>query len=213
MNRHPGIGALALFLAGVTLIASGCAGDGPRTSTAIYFGAQSTTATVVGVPLQADGHVQSGRGVVVEPGVVATACHVIEHRRPVVVLEERLPAEVVDSAADLCLMSIESEHSGLRPIDFGRAYELRAGETVYLIGSAGMEDSVFTAGEVVGLGPDVYGLSPSGVILLYSADVARGASGGAVLDERGRLLGLTVAKIGEVKLAIPVEAIESRLDR
>ncbi|MCG5539550.1 serine protease, partial [Halorhodospira sp. 9622] len=201
MDLRLGIGRLALWallLGGVTFSVFGCAGDGPRTSTAIYFGAQGTTATVFGVPEQEEEgepeEKQLGRGVVVDEGIVATACHVIDGLSPFVVLNDRREGEVIESVADLCLLELVSERSALEPIEFASAYDLLPGQRIYLIGSIGVEDSVFSAGEVVGFARDSGGWSPGNFLLVYTADIARGSSGGPVLDERGRLVGITVAK-------------------
>lgn len=221
------LAALAL----VALALTGCGGkavDPPPVATP----AANATATpdvvervlpaVVNVRVEGPGRSGQGSGVVLDrAGTILTNHHVVEgasrvsvafndgrHRRP-------LSGRVVGSAPERDLAVIRVDADDLASIEVGRSSELRLGDSVLALGfPLGLGPTV-TQGIVSGLdrtieprgGPRLEGL------LQTDAAVNPGNSGGALVDARGRLVGINTAGAGgfaeNVGFAIPID--EARL--
>jgi S1-C subfamily serine protease len=142
-----------------------------------------------------------GSGVIYRSdGYIITNEHVIRGASAVEVLlydGDSYAAEVVgiDELNDLAVLRIE--HAGLPAIDLRPADEpLRVGETVVAIGSPFGLDATVTSGIISALnrdlripgGPDVI---PA--VIQTDAAINPGNSGGALVDLRGRLVGINTA--------------------
>ena len=162
----------------------------------------------------------SGSGVVLSAdGLLVTNQHVVEGAGQVRVIfagGRTYPAELAgqDPATDLAVLRIAA--TGLTPITFGSSEELEIGDTAIAVGSPlGLEGGPsVTVGVVsafdrqLGTGDDIlYGM------LQTDAPITRGSSGGALVDARGHLIGITtaigVSDVGAEGLgfAIPVELV------
>jgi putative serine protease PepD len=223
----------ALALAALTL--AGCGGDtgapppaaAPAASaTATPDVVQRVLPSVVNVRVEGPGRSGQGSGVVLEgAGTILTNYHVVEgasrvsvafndgrHRRP-------LPGEVVGSAPERDLAVIRVDADDLVPIEVGRSSELRLGDSVLTLGfPLGLGPTV-TQGIVSGLertieprgGPRLEGL------LQTDAAVNPGNSGGALVDGRGRLVGINTAGAAgfaeNVGFAIPIDEARGVVDQ
>ena len=135
-----------------------------------------------------------GTGVVILDGkTVITAFHVVEHSRSIRVRTasgEILAAELqgVDKATDLALLKIGT---ALPALEFGADVEL--GERVCTIGNAfGLGLSV-TCGTVSAVNRAGVGFNPIEDFVQTDAAVNPGASGGALIDGEGALIGILSA--------------------
>jgi len=165
----------------------------------------------------------SGSGVVLTAdGLVVTNHHVIEDaaQTQVVFLDGRIfEAEIVgsDPVTDLAVLRIEGD--SLVPIDRGSSDALVIGDTAIAVGSPlGLSGGPsLTAGVVSALDREVIVSSDANGILYgmlqTDAPITRGSSGGALVDQQGRLIGITTA-IGVsdagaegIGFAIPVELV------
>ncbi len=170
-----------------------------------------------------------GSGVVVSPeGYVVTNAHVVAGARQVQALLRPAeagtsilppPGEVVaasvvgvDEETDLAVLRIE--RSGLRAIEMGDSDELRAGDVVLAFGSPlGLEQSV-TLGIV---SAPARQLSPEAPMIYVQTDapINPGNSGGALVDARGRLVGINTLIASQsggsegVGFAAPVNIVRS----
>jgi S1-C subfamily serine protease len=171
----------------------------------------------------------SGSGVVYDAdGTIVTNNHVVDGAGSLTVVfadQVRSPARVVATAPLLDLAILEADRRDLPPATF--ADELpRVGELAIAMGSPlGLEQTV-TAGIVSGLNRGVPGsarITQSLVNLIQTdAPISPGNSGGALVDGRGRVIGINVAYLpptaGAVSLgfAIPspevVDAVEEMLE-
>jgi serine protease Do len=164
-----------------------------------------------------------GSGVVITPdGFVLTNAHVVgERRSPRVVASftdgRELPAELVgsDPLSDLALL--RTERASLSPAELGDAATLRVGQLVVAIGNPhGFAGSV-TAGVVSALGrslPVGDGDTRRAIDDVIQTDAALnpGNSGGALVDGRGRVVGINTAVAGVgLGLAVPVNATTRRV--
>jgi S1-C subfamily serine protease len=164
-----------------------------------------------------------GSGVVITPdGFVLTNAHVVgERRSPRVVASftdgRELPAELVgsDPLSDLALL--RTERTSLEAAELGDAATLRVGQLVVAIGNPNGFAGSVTAGVVSALGrslPVGDGDTRRAIDDVIQTDAALnpGNSGGALVDGRGRVVGINTAVAGVgLGLAVPVNATTRRV--
>jgi S1-C subfamily serine protease len=158
----------------------------------------------------------SGSAVAITPdGFLATSAHVVEgvdRGRASMADGRELRFEVVgrDALSDLAV--IRSGGADLEPVSLGNADRLRVGQLVVAVGNPmGLAGSV-TAGVVSALGrsfPVSDGRASRLVENVIQTDAALnpGNSGGALVDGRGRMVGVSTAVAGVgLGLAVPINA-------
>lgn len=132
-----------------------------------------------------------GSGVIMDTlGRILTSARVVENADEhwVETFDERIfPASLLGISGDIAVLQIDA--AGLRPAVFGDAADLDVGSFVAAIGNSYGFSGGLAWGEVNGFRPD-------GTIQL-SVGVSAGSSGGAIVDTRGRVVGLIKAKISE----------------
>ncbi|MFC4855788.1 S1C family serine protease [Actinophytocola glycyrrhizae] len=157
-----------------------------------------------------------GSGVVLREDVVVSNAHVVGEAREVTVVYadgERSPGTVLatDTVTDLAVVRTER---GDLPVPEYRTGLPRPGEIALAIGSPlGFENTV-TAGIVSGLHRDIPGSAATTRSLVdliqTDAPISPGNSGGALLDEQGRVIGVNEAYLppetGAVSLGFAVPA-------
>jgi S1-C subfamily serine protease len=130
-----------------------------------------------------------GSAVAISPDTALTNCHVIESQsviRVVATKQKPLVATVAhaDRRGDRCFLKVEGKISPISAVR--RFQDLSVGERVYTIGNpSGLSN---TLGE--GL---ISGLRQRGGIryVQTTAQISRGSSGGALVDSKGSLVGIT----------------------
>jgi hypothetical protein len=152
---------------------------------------------------------------------VVTAYHVIEKGRSVMVATadgQRLEADVVawDSTADLAILHLRTPAREATPLLAGNSLKLRIGQPAMVIGvpsplwmrqEHGSEDPIVTPSRGIIT-------ARSERAIQTDAAVSPGSSGGPLLDEDGRVVGIMVQKLDEgLGLAAPVEQLRSLTDR
>jgi S1-C subfamily serine protease len=158
----------------------------------------------------------SGSAVAITPdGFLVTSAHVVEgvdRGRASMADGRELHFEVVgrDPLSDLAV--VRSSGADLEPVSLGNADRLRVGQLVVAVGNPmGLAGSV-TAGVVSGLGrsfPTSDGRASRLVENVIQTDAALnpGNSGGALVDGRGRMVGVSTAVAGVgLGLAVPINA-------
>jgi putative serine protease PepD len=168
----------------------------------------------------------SGSGVVLSSdGLLVTNNHVVEgaEQERVIFADGRTyPAEIVgvDALTDLAVLRIDA--TGLTPIELGSTEEMAIGDTAIAVGSPlGLEGgpsvtvgvvSAFERRLRTSVDEELFGL------LQTDAPITRGSSGGALVDNQGRLIGITtaigVSDVGAEGLgfAIPIELVSRITD-
>ena len=158
-----------------------------------------------------------GSGVVYDAdGLIVTNDHVVAGSRDITVVfadQTRVPATLVASTPLLDLALLDADRQGVPPATF--ADELpRVGELAIAMGSPlGLEQTV-TAGIVSGLNRSVPGSASTTQALVNliqtDAPISPGNSGGALVDGRGRVIGINVAYLppaaGAVSLGFAIPA-------
>jgi len=138
------------------------------------------------------GELKVGTGITVAPGVVVTNCHVTRGAISVRVAKRGglWPADgqFADAEHDLCFLSVPSWPG--RPVRFAEEGALRLYQPVVAMGFTGGADVSMTPGEITGLhGHD------GGRIIQTTSRFTSGASGGALLDVEGGLIGVLTFRL------------------
>ena len=163
-----------------------------------------------------------GSGVVITPdGFTLTSAHVVARTegrgRASFVDGRELEFEVVgsDPLSDLAVLRVDGRD--LAPAELGDAERLRVGQLVVAIGNPhGFTGSV-TAGVVSALGRSLPTRSGANVrvvdnVIQTDAALNPGNSGGALVDGRGRVVGINTAVAGVgLGLAVPINAATRRI--
>lgn len=166
----------------------------------------------------------SGTGVVMtQDGYILTNAHVVADMRRVRVIfsdDTVLPARLVgaDAEEDIAVLKVEADN--LTPAEFGDSDQLRCGEMVVAIGDPLGYRTSITQGIVSALDRTV---EVDGVLMdliQTSAPINFGNSGGALINDRGQVVGITTIKIvsddGGVEglgFAIPMARVKLVADR
>ena len=163
-----------------------------------------------------------GSGVIVrDDGYILTNAHVIADADEILVAffdGQTTSAQIIGTDPETDLAVIHANASGLRPIRVGSSDAARVGDVVLAIGNP------FGIGQTVSMGiisaKGRYGLSSSPYedFLQTDAAINPGNSGGALIDVRGRLLGINSLFYSQtggsqgIGFAVPVKLALSILD-
>lgn len=162
-----------------------------------------------------DGARGAGAGVVLhQQGLIVTNAHVVHGRRVAVedVEGRRHEARLlgVDRRHDLAALSVERED--LQPLEFGDSRKLAPGTWVMALGHPFGVLGGTSAGVAIGVGADLPEAPPGREWLALGLQLRPGHSGGPVVDESGRLLGLNTMMAGpNVGLAVPAHVVKDFL--
>lgn len=162
---------------------------------------------------------RSGTGFVIEGGYILTNYHVIADSDVVFILKDDLAFEAVvtgiDPALDVALVKRIDELPIGAAVDFAEPGQLRIGQSAYALGyPLGIGKSI-SAGIVSGTSRVLPRTTSSWLSPLIQTDAAisPGNSGGPLVDECGRVIGLITSAIFDfgaenIGFAIPVEVLE-----
>ncbi len=165
----------------------------------------------------------AGSGVIVSAeGLVLTNNHVVQGASELkVTLADgtELMAEVVgtDPKTDIALIRVR-DGEGLVPIELGDSQALRLGETVLAIGNPFGLGHTVTRGIVSAKGRAGMGIVDYEDFIQTDAAINPGNSGGALLDARGRLVGINTAILSRsgghqgIGLAVPTHLARKVMD-
>ena len=158
-----------------------------------------------------------------EDGYIITNSHVILNSKSVSVQVKTYDGELhdavvvgFDKTTDLAVLKIDG--TGYMPAEFGDSDDLRMGQWVVAIGNPGGEQfsGSITRGVISGLNRSVGSYSSNGMTYIQTdAAVNPGNSGGPILDEDNRVVGVTVSKFTQADnmgFGIRVETLHALLD-
>ena len=168
--------------------------------------------------------VSTGTGIVLTAdGYIVTNAHIIAGAEQVNVTlsdDSLWSAQLVgfEPLEDLAVLKIDA--SGLTPAQFGDDTLLRSGDPVSAIGNPMGYRSTITPGIVSALDQPVSVEGTTMYLLQTSAAINYGSSGGALLNDRGQVVGVTTIKIvaddGSAEglgFAIPTTRVKQVVDR
>ncbi len=159
-----------------------------------------------------------GSGFIVTPdGTIITNNHVVKDASRVEVTlsdGEKLPAKVVgtDPRTDIAVLKVDAPHP-LPYLQLGDSKDVQVGEWVIAIGNPfGLSESV-TAGIVSAVGRSI-GAGPYDQFIQVDAPINRGNSGGPLITQDGKVIGMNTAILSPsggsigIGFAIPSNMIE-----
>ncbi|WP_374765009.1 DegQ family serine endoprotease [Yunchengibacter salinarum] len=164
-----------------------------------------------------------GSGVIVrDSGVIITNHHVVDGADEIRVLladRREFDAEVVlaDDRTDLAVLRIDTGDEKLPTLSFANSDAVQVGDLVLAIGNPFGIGQTVTSGIVSASARTQKGISDFGFFIQTDAAINPGNSGGALVDMRGRLLGVNTAifsKTGTssgIGFAIPANMVRSVL--
>jgi serine protease Do len=162
-----------------------------------------------------------GSGFVIDKqGHIVTNFHVIDGAREIEVLlgdGRRVLAKLIgqDRETDLALLKVEAD--GLIPAEWGQSDEAEVGSFVWAVGSPfGLQRSV-TSGIISGKHRTGMSRSPYQDFLQTDAAVNPGNSGGPLVNDQGRVIGINTAIVGDayqgICFAIPSQIAQQIIAR
>lgn len=157
----------------------------------------------------------TGSGIIIDSsGLILTANHVVARARQITVTlrtGESLSADVVgaDPLFDVAVLRVASRGS-LPTAELGASSAVQSGELLTAVGRAPRRSSGPTTGSFLELDLEA---RPGVPYLRASTTVWPGDSGGALVNDRGEVVGLIVAitRDGSVSLSVAVDAIKRYL--
>jgi len=162
-----------------------------------------------------------GSGVTIDGGWVVTNAHVVGRARTVRVVNSdgvelgEIPIHAVDPVLDVAVLGpLGDIENAPAPIELGESADVLVGETVYLLGYPDETNTV----PIPTLTEGIVNRRRSVELRDYSflqvdASIAPGQSGGALLDDDGRLIGLSGIQFGAAAfgLALETDALNERV--
>jgi len=157
--------------------------------------------------------VSAGSGVVLtESGYIATNYHIIEGGQSIYIMvlpeEKGYEAKLVGYDEEFDLAILKTDAPGLVPARLADSDLLSVGDPVYAIGNPiGILVGSMTEGIVSSLARQVTIDERTMTLIQISAPLNSGNSGGALVDSRGQVVGITVAKFTGLRGDTVVEGI------
>jgi S1-C subfamily serine protease len=187
-----------------------------RTGVVVVEGRQPGVRWPEGPPREDDG-VATGSGFAIDRGRIVTNHHVVAGAEEVTVRRRgrRVPARVVgsDPSTDLALLRLRPEEGDrLEALRLGDSGRVRPGDAAVVIGNPFGLARTLTAGVVSSTSrridaPDGF---PIRNAVQTDAAVNPGNSGGPLLDERGRVIGVISQGRGDgIAFAVPVDTLKA----
>ena len=161
----------------------------------------------------------TGSGIVVDAsGLILTCAHVLgaQNGAQVTLPDGSLKTAslvVADPATDLAILKVDGVR--LQPLDLGPAPRLRQGGVVFLASRPGGDTARFSEETLAAVGAFHAGHSDLEFLRQFLGDIEPGDSGGALVDEEGRLVGVLSSGVpqGRVGYAIARELVMLALAR
>lgn len=154
-----------------------------------------------------------GAGTIWHPdGLILTNAHVVGRRSLQVTLPDghKLPARILahDASRDIAALSVEA--TDLPTIELGDSRKLKPGQWVLALGHPWGVAGAVTAGVVTGVGKRLPEMPLADrEWIAVSLHLRPGHSGGPLVDNHGRLVGMNTIMAGpDVGLAVPVHVVK-----
>lgn len=147
-------------------------------------------------------------------GLILTNAHVVGRDRLHVTLHDgrKLPARLLVHDAGLDLAALDVDAHFLPTIQLGDSEELKPGQWVAAVGHPWGVVGALTAGVVIDIGVPPELSAMQRVLIQVDLPLRPGYSGGALVDVRGRLVGINTMMAGPgVGLAVPVHKVKGFL--
>jgi serine protease Do len=181
---------------------------------AVQSAAQRVGPAVIGL-----GRRGGGSGTVFATGLVLTNAHNLRRDETVVTFSDgrRETGQVVGVDPDLDVAVVAADTAGVEPVEWLPEYSAaRLGQSVLALANPGGRGLRVAPGFVCGVSRSFRGPRGRriGGAIEHTAPLPRGSSGGPLVDEHGRLLGINTVRVeGGLILALPADRVlRARLD-
>lgn len=157
----------------------------------------------------------AGAGTIIHSeGLIVTNAHVVQRHSPTVTLWDgrRLAGKLLasDERCDLAAVSVDATE--LPTLELANGRQLRPGQWVMALGHPWGVTGATTAGMVIDVGRPVEGIRFGADLIQVGLHLRPGHSGGPMIDESGRLVGINTMIAGpDVGLAIPINVVKQFL--
>lgn len=177
------------------------------------------------VPRQRERRVQAtGSGVIVDAaqGYVLTNNHVVENADAIEVTTKdnrRFAARLVGRDDDTDIAVVKIEANNLKAMQLGDSDQLQVGDFVIAIGNPFGLGQTVTSGIVSALGRSGLGIEGYEDFIQTDASINPGNSGGALVDLRGRLIGINTAILAPgggnigIGFAVPINMARNAMEQ
>jgi Do/DeqQ family serine protease len=166
----------------------------------------------------------TGSGVIVDAaqGYVLTNNHVVDEADQIEVTTKdnrRFRAKLIGRDPDTDVAVLKIDGRGLTALQFGDSDKLEVGDFVLAIGNPFGLGQTVTSGIVSALGRSGLGIEGYEDFIQTDASINPGNSGGALVDLRGRLVGLNTAILAPgggnigIGFAVPINMAKSVMDQ
>ncbi len=162
------------------------------------------------------GERSGGAGSIWHPdGLIVTNAHVVRTRTPQVLLPDgtRLAARVLAHDRHLDVAALSVAKTGLPSIELGDSRAVQPGQWVTALGHPWGIHCAATGGVVIGAGSNLPEMPDDDrELIVVGLQLRPGYSGGPLVDDQGRLVGLNTMMVGpEVGVAVPVQVVKEFL--
>lgn len=187
---------------------------------------EKTLPSVVSIQAYSDEGTSNGSGIIMSAnGYVLTNYHIIKGMEFawVYLLTEEIgyEAQLVGYSDEIDLAVLKVDARNLTPAEFGSSRTLAVGDVTYALGNPmGYLYGSLTEGIVSALGRSITMGDYQVPLIQTSAPLNTGSSGGALLNDRGQVVGITSAKINSANgvvaeglgLAIPISEVRGSVN-
>jgi S1-C subfamily serine protease len=160
-----------------------------------------------------------GSGIVIAPGRVLTSAHNLRHDETTVTFQDGRTAtgRVAGSDSDLDIAVIDADTGDVTPIEWAsEPADVQIGRVILALGNPGGRGLRVTPGFISSTSRSFRGPRGRRIhgAIEHTAPLPRGSSGGPLLDQSGRLLGINSVRVdGGLILAIPADqGLRDRVD-
>ena len=160
-----------------------------------------------------------GAGVIIDPsGYIVTNTHTIVHAKKVKVIlqdgtETYAGLAAIGQGFDFCILKIWPK-SNLPTVEWGDSDQVNLGDDVINIGESYLLKGTISGGKIVAIGVDKNTQNSMSDLFQININLYKGDSGGPLLDQKGHLIGLMVAKqtrADKSSFAVPSNKIRKQL--
>lgn len=170
--------------------------------------------TVILVTVDAnDQQLGYGSGFFVQDGLIATNLHVVEgaHKAYAKVVHQNTRHDIegytaIDVETDLVILKVSDTGKVVdRPrLSLGDSANLKRGDTIYAVGNPAGFEGTISDGIISGVRPSDPARGLSHEQIQITAPISPGSSGGAVINENGEVIGVSVYGVHSVQpIAVP----------
>lgn len=146
---------------------------------------------------------------VLSEGKLVTNAHVVTYKQSGVTTEfenisirfafendyRSVSLEKYDSELDIAILKLDDTNCDFEPVEFADSYDCKAGNKVYAVGNLNNVGISLTQGVISNASINVEYNSKTKNVIQCDLTIAEGNSGGALLNDKGRLLGITTFRL------------------